>query len=116
MEGGLNHDKFTVICWDPRGYGKSRPPERDFPVDFFYRDANDAAKLMEVSSNKSGRFREGEGIMGLDPSLGLAKKKKNVYHTPLPLEAIVIFFIVSELGYCLLPGSCRGSCDQESCI
>ena len=45
---GLDHDKFTVICWDPRGYGKSRPPDRDFPLDFFYRDADDAGTLMEV--------------------------------------------------------------------
>ena len=30
----------------PRRYGKSRPPARDFPLDFYQRDANDAAALM----------------------------------------------------------------------
>ena len=44
-------DEFTVIAFDPRGYGKSIPPKRDFPADFFVRDANDAAALME----KNGR-------------------------------------------------------------
>eukprot|EP00794_Sanderia_malayensis_P006528 gene6528-7270_t len=39
-------DKFTVIAFDPRGYGKSIPPWRDFPENFFQRDADDAAELM----------------------------------------------------------------------
>lgn len=42
----LNRDLFTVIAFDPRGYGKSRPPDRDFPLDFFKRDAKDARDLM----------------------------------------------------------------------
>jgi len=37
---------FTVIASDPRGYGRSRPPERDFPADFFRRDAEDMVGLM----------------------------------------------------------------------
>ena len=41
-------DEFTVIAFDPRGYGKSIPPKRDFPADFFVRDANDAAALMDT--------------------------------------------------------------------
>lgn len=44
----LNKETFTVVGWDPRGYGKSRPPERDFPPDFFERDAKDAMDLMKV--------------------------------------------------------------------
>ena len=35
-----------MVAFDPRGYGKSIPPKRDFPKDFFERDANDAAELM----------------------------------------------------------------------
>ncbi|KAG7488344.1 hypothetical protein MATL_G00034040 [Megalops atlanticus] len=42
----LNKERFTVVSWDPRGYGHSRPPQRDFPLDFFDRDAKDAVDLM----------------------------------------------------------------------
>lgn len=37
---------WSLIAWDPPGYGKSRPPQRTFPVDFFRRDATIAAELM----------------------------------------------------------------------
>jgi len=37
---------FTVIAPDPRGYGQSRPPVRDFPRDFYDRDAADMFALM----------------------------------------------------------------------
>ena len=36
---------FRVIAADPRGYGRSRPPERDFPLDFLERDAAGMAAL-----------------------------------------------------------------------
>lgn len=38
----------TIIAWDPPGYGKSRPPNRTFPLDFFQRDANVANELMKT--------------------------------------------------------------------
>lgn len=44
----LNKERFTVVGWDPRGYGRSRPPDRDFPLDFFERDAKDAVDLMKA--------------------------------------------------------------------
>lgn len=44
----LNKERFTVVGFDPRGYGQSRPPDRDFPPDFFERDAKDAVDLMQV--------------------------------------------------------------------
>ncbi|XP_010745915.3 valacyclovir hydrolase [Larimichthys crocea] len=44
----LNKERFTVVCFDPRGYGKSRPPARDFPIDFYERDAKDAVDLMKA--------------------------------------------------------------------
>ncbi|XP_014241794.1 valacyclovir hydrolase [Cimex lectularius] len=40
-----NH--MTVVAWDPPGYGKSRPPPRDFSGHFFERDADAGACLME---------------------------------------------------------------------
>ncbi|TRY88995.1 hypothetical protein DNTS_032294 [Danionella cerebrum] len=45
---GLDKNRFTVVTWDPRGYGCSRPPERDFPNNFFHRDAKDAVDLMQA--------------------------------------------------------------------
>lgn len=45
---GLNKERFTVVGWDPRGYGRSRPPSRDFPRNFFERDAKDGVDLMKV--------------------------------------------------------------------
>ncbi|XP_012217385.1 valacyclovir hydrolase [Linepithema humile] len=44
----LNVDKLTIVAWDPPGYGKSRPPERTFPDDFFQRDATWAHNLMKT--------------------------------------------------------------------
>ena len=38
---------MRVISFDPRGYGSSQPPSRDFPRDFLERDADDAAGLMQ---------------------------------------------------------------------
>ena len=39
-------DGFRVVSFDPRGYGESRPPRRDFPPDFYQRDADDGAAVM----------------------------------------------------------------------
>src|ERR1700748_547679 len=36
---------FWVIAPDPRGYGQSRPPARDYPLDFYDRDADDLHAL-----------------------------------------------------------------------
>ncbi|KAM4628932.1 valacyclovir hydrolase [Polymixia lowei] len=50
----LSKERFTIVGWDPRGYGRSRPPGRDFPPDFFERDAKDAVDLMKALG--FGRF------------------------------------------------------------
>ncbi|XP_008336700.1 valacyclovir hydrolase isoform X2 [Cynoglossus semilaevis] len=50
----LNKERFTVVGWDPRGNGNSRPPERDFPLNFYERDAKDAVDLMKALG--FGRF------------------------------------------------------------
>ncbi|XP_069047011.1 valacyclovir hydrolase [Lepisosteus oculatus] len=49
----LNKERFTIVAWDPRGYGLSRPPKRDFPLDFFDRDAKDAVGLMKALNFKT---------------------------------------------------------------
>ncbi|XP_067618520.1 valacyclovir hydrolase [Eurosta solidaginis] len=38
----------TIIAWDPPGYGNSRPPARQFGLDFFQRDAQRAVDLMQA--------------------------------------------------------------------
>ncbi|XP_029165336.1 valacyclovir hydrolase-like [Nylanderia fulva] len=44
----LNTNKFTILAWDPPGYGKSRPPDRTLPDDFFQRDAVLAHNLVQT--------------------------------------------------------------------
>lgn len=44
----MNKEKFTIIAWDPPGYGKSRPPDRDCSGDHFSRDADYAYELMKT--------------------------------------------------------------------
>lgn len=44
----LSKERFTVVGWDPRGNGKSRPPQREYPPDFYERDAEDAVGLMKA--------------------------------------------------------------------
>lgn len=43
----MSKSSFTLIAWDPPGYGFSRPPERVYKgKDTFYEDADLAAELM----------------------------------------------------------------------
>lgn len=37
---------YTIISWDPPGYGKSRPPERKFSAGYYHHDAYIADALM----------------------------------------------------------------------
>ncbi|XP_061390464.1 valacyclovir hydrolase-like [Musca vetustissima] len=39
---------YTVIAWDPPGYGKSIPPKRQWGLDFFHNDASCALDLMKA--------------------------------------------------------------------
>ncbi|XP_054289344.1 valacyclovir hydrolase-like [Macrosteles quadrilineatus] len=43
---GLDQEKYTLISWDPIGYGKSRPPQREFMPDFYVNDAKVVGALM----------------------------------------------------------------------
>jgi len=57
---------FTAIAPDPRGYGRSRPPQRDFPRDFYHRDAADMFALM------SGLGHQHFAIMGWSDGANIA--------------------------------------------
>ncbi|XP_055384332.1 valacyclovir hydrolase [Condylostylus longicornis] len=37
---------YKIIAWDPPGYGKSIPPQKQFGLDFFNKDAEYAHQLM----------------------------------------------------------------------
>lgn len=39
---------YTIIAWDPPGYGKSIPPKREWGLDFFQNDARCAVDLMKT--------------------------------------------------------------------
>lgn len=39
---------YRIIAPDLRGYGASRPPNRDFPPDFYKRDTADLANLLDA--------------------------------------------------------------------
>ncbi|XP_048769636.2 valacyclovir hydrolase-like [Ostrea edulis] len=41
----FNKKDFRLIAFDPRGYGKSIPPRRTWPLEFLQRDADDANEL-----------------------------------------------------------------------
>ncbi|XP_021967928.1 valacyclovir hydrolase [Folsomia candida] len=49
----MNKDKFTLVSWDPPGYGYSRPPQRDFTGIPYRRDGHLVVKLMEKLGHKS---------------------------------------------------------------
>src|SRR5450432_4728164 len=44
--------RFSVVAPDPRGYGQSRPPQREYPLDFYHRDATDMFALMSALGHK----------------------------------------------------------------
>lgn len=63
--------EFRVIAPERRGYGRSRPPDREFPDDFYQRDAGDAASIMEtLDAPKAVVFGWSEGA---DVGLCLAR-------------------------------------------
>lgn len=41
-------DTYAFVGVDPRGYGASRPPERDFPTGYFERDADDVLRVADA--------------------------------------------------------------------
>jgi valacyclovir hydrolase len=74
---------FTVIAPDPRGYGQSRPPQRDFPLDFYHRDAADMFALM------SGLGHRSFAIMGWSDGANIATIM--AARQPERVEKLVLF-------------------------
>jgi valacyclovir hydrolase len=74
---------YRVIAPDPRGYGRSRPPERDFPSDFYLRDAKDMANLMTALGYE--RF----GVLGW--SDGANSGTIMAIHYPERVEQLVVW-------------------------
>jgi len=52
---GFDQNLFTMVGWDPPGYGVSRPPQHleHFPTDFYQRDAKLAVKTMQALGFKT---------------------------------------------------------------
>ena len=48
---GFSVSDFTIIGWDPPGYGKSQPPTREFK-NFFQEDARMAVEMMKTLGYK----------------------------------------------------------------
>ena len=70
---------FTAVGFDPRGYGKSRPPRREFPVDplFYEVDAHDAVGVMQgLGFDKFSLLGWSDG--GVSAILAAAKYPQNV--------------------------------------
>lgn len=83
---------FEVIAPDPRGYGRSRPPQRDYPLDFYHRDAADMFALME------GLGHERFSIMGWSDGANVGTIM--AAQKPALVERLVVFggqsFLTSE--------------------
>ncbi|CAH2240635.1 jg14230 [Pararge aegeria aegeria] len=45
---GFDRSKFTLVVWDPPGFGKSYPPEREFTSDSYGNDADTGYELMKI--------------------------------------------------------------------
>jgi valacyclovir hydrolase len=74
---------FQVVAPDPRGYGQSRPPERDYPLDFYDRDAADMFALMEALGHR--RF----AVMGWSDGANIAAIM--AAQKPQAVERLVVF-------------------------
>ena len=56
--------QYKIVTYDPRGFGKSRPPQRQFTMDFHSKDAKDAKGLMDaLGFKKFSVFGSSDGGM-----------------------------------------------------
>nr|CAD7268086.1 unnamed protein product [Timema shepardi] len=73
----LDRSKFTLVAWDPPGYGKSRPPDREFSLNFLRDDADIAAKFVQsLGLNKISLLGWSDG--GITAMILAAKYPQNV--------------------------------------
>src|ERR1700748_1431447 len=74
---------FEVIAPDPRGYGVSRPPDRDYPLDFYQRDADDIFALLSAVGDE--RF----SVMGWSDGANVAAIM--AAENPVRVTRLVVF-------------------------
>ena len=57
-------ERYKVVTYDPRGFGNSRPPQRQFTMDFHSKDAKDTKGLMDtLGFKKFSVFGHSDGAM-----------------------------------------------------
>ena len=63
--------QYKIVTYDPRGFGQSRPPQRQFTMDFHSKDAKDTKGLMDaLGFKKFTVFGLSDGAMiGLLPCI-----------------------------------------------
>ena len=74
---------FQVVAPDPRGYGRSRPPERDYPLSFYQRDCDDMLALMAKLGHQSF------GVMGWSDGANIAVRM--ALQQPFCVRALVLW-------------------------
>ena len=72
-----------LVAPDLRGYGASQPPARDFPPDFYTRDADDAAALLDHLRNSGELARDTRVVVlgfsdGAESALLLAARRPDL--------------------------------------
>ena len=56
--------QYKIVTYDPRGFGRSRPPQREFAMDFHIKDAQDTKGLMDaLGFKKYSVFGFSDGAM-----------------------------------------------------
>uniref|UniRef100_A0AAR5Q3U3 AB hydrolase-1 domain-containing protein n=1 Tax=Dendroctonus ponderosae TaxID=77166 RepID=A0AAR5Q3U3_DENPD len=74
---GLSPSQFTIIAWDPPGYGASRPPNKSFNRRFYENDAETAhALLQQLGISKYSLLGWSDG--GISSIILAAKHADNV--------------------------------------
>lgn len=92
----FNKSDYTLVAMDPRGYGRSIPPERTWPLEFLQRDADDAIQLCKTLGLRrisllgwSDGGNTGMILAGKEPSLvsKLVVWEANAYVTQQDVDA-----------------------------